>query len=518
MEVRATTRPVEPAGAINGLRLRSDGHWLGVCLLTVVAAGAYGLYSVVRFATFRATTYDLVIFDQAIRGYAVLRAPVSIAKGVHNEFGVGFSVLGDHFSPILAVLAPLYWIHDHPTTLLIAQGVLLALAIPPLWVFARRALGTVPAYLIAMTYAISMPVQHAMSFDFHEVAFAPPLLALMLERAHAGRNAHAAAAACLLLLVKEDMGLAVAGFGLYLLATGGRRLGAGLVVAGIAQTWVATKLIIPAFGGKPDYYWHYDALGDTVPSAAWYTLTHPIDVLQIATDPAIKVHTLLWLFAPLLFFSLFSPMIFPAIPLLAERMLATDMPTWWTSVYHYDAFVVVPILFAAVDGAARLARLGRFASPLRRFPSPLGRFASPLGRFASHVATPHRLAVGWAVVVAAIGIVLLVGSPLAQLTQPRWFRGDGTVAAAREAVTKIPDGARVEAVNNVGPHLTSRTAVLLWDRAPRQAPWVVADVWRWQFPFVSLDEQRHRVRYLATHGYRIVFEQGGYVVLHREGR
>lgn len=497
MEVSATTRAVRTSTTISGQRLRSAHHTLGIGLLTVLAAAGYGLYSGIRFATFRATTYDLVIFDQAIRGYANLSAPVSIAKGVHNEFGAGFPVLGDHFSPILAVLAPLYWIHDHPITLLVAQAVLLALAIPPLWAFTRRALGAVPAYLVAVTYAISLPVQHAMAFDFHEVAFAPPLMALLLERAHAGRRGQAAVVACLLLLVKEDMGLAVAGFGLYLLVTGARRLGAGLVVVGIAQTWVATRLIIPAFGGRPDYYWHYDDLGDTVPPAAWYAFTHPIETVQIATDPAVKIHTLLWLLAPLLFLSLLSPMILPAVPLLAERMLAADMPTWWASSYHYDAFVVVPIFFAAVDGAARLSRLGRFAS---------------------RVATPSRLALGWAVVVAATGIALLLRSPLAQLAQPSWYRGDAAVAEAEQAVEKVPDGVRVETVNNVGPHLTHRAAVLLWDRTPRHAPWVVADVARWQFPFVSLDEQRNRVRYLTAHGYRIVFDQGGYVVLHREGR
>ncbi|WP_369407200.1 DUF2079 domain-containing protein [Microtetraspora malaysiensis] len=52
-----------------------------------------------------------------------------------------FSVLGDHWSPILASLAPFYWLHDGPETLLALQGVLLAAAIPPLWLLSRRRLG-----------------------------------------------------------------------------------------------------------------------------------------------------------------------------------------------------------------------------------------------------------------------------------------------------------------------------------------------------------------------------------------
>ena len=49
------------------------------------------------------------------------------------------------------------------------------------------------------------------------MAFAPVLSMLMLERHEAGRRRQYAAAAGALLLVKEDMGLLVAGFGLYLL-------------------------------------------------------------------------------------------------------------------------------------------------------------------------------------------------------------------------------------------------------------------------------------------------------------
>ncbi len=39
---------------------------------------------------------------------------------------------------IIAVLAPLYWIYDGPQDLLVAQGVLFALAVPQLWSFTGR--------------------------------------------------------------------------------------------------------------------------------------------------------------------------------------------------------------------------------------------------------------------------------------------------------------------------------------------------------------------------------------------
>jgi hypothetical protein len=46
---------------------------------------------------------------------------------------------------------------------------------------------------------------------------------------------------------------------------------------------------------------------------------------------------------------------------------------------------------------------------------------------------------------------------------------------------------------------------------------VVADVGKKEFTFKSRTQQRQRVALLERSGYRIVFERGGYVVLHRPG-
>ena len=146
--------------------------------LTAAAAFVYCLDSLILFRRFLASTFDLVIFDQGIRGYAHFHAPVSIARGVSDGIGAHFMLLADHWSPVLALLAPLYWIHDDPTTLLVAQGVLFALAIPPLWAYTRRQLGAGAAYFVCVAYALSLPVMEAVIFDFHEVAFVPVLTAV----------------------------------------------------------------------------------------------------------------------------------------------------------------------------------------------------------------------------------------------------------------------------------------------------------------------------------------------------
>ncbi|WP_432840809.1 DUF2079 domain-containing protein [Dactylosporangium sp. CA-092794] len=484
-----------PAGSGAGVGRRD------VVALAAMMLGAALLYSVVslnRFQTWRSSTYDLVIFDQAVRSYAHGHLPVAIVKGVHNGFGPGFSVLGDHVSPILALLAPLYLVYDDPRTLLVAQAVLFACAIVPLWRFTRRELTATAAYGVAAAYALSWPLASAVDFDVHEVAFAPLLMAVVFDQLSAlrhgtGRRWRLALACAAVLCVKEDLGLAVAGVGFCLLLPHrGRRpgrgdvlLGLGCLLGGPAYTALATRVIIPAFGGRADYYWSYDRLGRTVPAVLWHVVSRPADAWSTLTHPATKIHTVLLLLALGVLTPLLSPYLAVTLPLLAERMLSGS-PGWWGTGAQYNAFVVIPLLCAGVDGAARIAR---------RWPA-------------------RRVAAVWATGVVLVAVAALPTSAYGPLWRATAWRQTADMRAAQDAVDRIPDGALVEAASSVGPHLSRRTRVLLWDRIPRWAPWVVADVGRPQFPFCALDDQRTRVELLRSRGYQVVFEEKDFVVLH----
>ena len=97
-----TTRPYVGVRA----RMRPSRHVVGVGVLTALMAAGYSVFSLVLNYTFHTSSYDLVIFDEAVRSYAHFEPGISVIKGLHNNFGPDFSVLGDHWSPILASLAP----------------------------------------------------------------------------------------------------------------------------------------------------------------------------------------------------------------------------------------------------------------------------------------------------------------------------------------------------------------------------------------------------------------------------
>jgi uncharacterized membrane protein len=479
----------------------------GVAAVTAVAAGIYTVFEIEQQRHFQTAGYDLGIFDQAIHGYAHLHAPISLMKGVHNDLGTHFSVLGDHFSPIIATVAPIYRIFPDAVTLLIVQGLLIAASVPSVWLFSRRALGKPAAYLIAVAYALAWGLQAAMAADFHEVAFAVLLLAIAIERLDAGKLRAAVIAALMLLMVKEDFGMVVALFGLIVgLRTQRWRLAGVLAVVGVVATVVSYRVLIPAFGGKVGYYWdYYAALGSGPSQAAWHVFRHPLSTLHLAITPHPKVRLLEWLFVPLGFLSLGSSFVLLSLPLLAERLLSNN-PNHWTLTHQYSAPVVPILTLAAVDTVAKL----------RRILSP----GTSRGRHSVDATTfGWTLGPAYAVGVLVIAVWACGRMPFDQLVKhgvAQSWRTTSYDQARQAAVDVVPNGVTVEASNQLAPHLVDRTQVMLLDATPHDAAWVVFDTGFLEFPMTA-ESQATRTSWLLSHGYQQVFSRDSIVVYHRVG-
>src|SRR5712691_4256307 len=106
--------------------------------LALMAAVAYAAISVYRHDHFASNAFDLGVQDQTVWGYSRLQT-------IPNTVAMIPNLLGDHFHPILAVVAPLYWIWDDARVLLVVQALLLAVAAIPIFWWARQRLGILPA-------------------------------------------------------------------------------------------------------------------------------------------------------------------------------------------------------------------------------------------------------------------------------------------------------------------------------------------------------------------------------------
>ncbi|MEO3782423.1 DUF2079 domain-containing protein [Actinocorallia sp. B10E7] len=398
----------------------------------------YTLVSLGRHARMETSAYDLGIFTQAVRGYAGPGAPLSEIKGP------GFHLLGDHFHPILAVLAPFYRLWPDAAMLLVAQSVLVCASVFPIARFAIRRTGRAAGTAVALAYGLSWGLQGAVAFDFHEIAFAVPLLAFAMVALAEKRWTAAACWSLPLLLVKEDMGLTVAAVGLYLVYRRRRRLGLFLAAAGAAGVVLSIRVFVPAFN-HAGVYPYADRASDGLSGV----LRLPAGFVE---HPE-KFGLVLLLLLATAFTAPRSSLLLIAAPSLTAR-LASDNPLYWdTGDVHYNA-ILMPIAFvAAVEGMTALRASTR--PPLRL----------------------HAAAAPW--IALAVAIALVPQRSFGDLLSPAFYRADPHTVAADRVLRLIPDGASVAASSRLTPRLAHRTDVVVFpSESSRPVRWIALDLKR----------------------------------------
>ncbi|HEX4257837.1 MAG TPA: DUF2079 domain-containing protein [Streptosporangiaceae bacterium] len=404
--------------------------WWAPWLIAGFVGLVYLTLSLFRYLQLSPSSWDLGIFTEQVKQYAHLHAPVADVRGA------GINLLGDHFSPIVALIAPFFLIAPSPITLLVAQAVLTAVSVLPVtWVAAEK-LGRRAGAAIGLAYGLSWGLQQMIDFDFHEIAFALPLLAFSLAALVRGRYRGTVAWALPLVFVKEDQGFTVAAIGIVMIGTAlwqaGRPGRAGssraamlggqfLLVWGMAWSVLAIAVIIPHF--NPAHHYQYWSDGGTLSPGGHFSAGG--SVTQFFTAWPTKLQTTLLLLLPTAFIALWSPLALIALPTIVLRFLATTTNFWGTQ-YHYNATVMTILFLAAIDAMGRLRNA-----------------TSQPSRSSWRTALNTAIERHGAVAMLAIAVALIFQFPLAGLWQPSTYRLGSHVADSRAAMAEVPDGATV---------------------------------------------------------------------------
>src|SRR5713101_7464982 len=452
--------------------------------LALIAAAAYAAISIYRHDHFASNAYDLGVQDQTVWGYSQLQMIPNTVEMIPN-------LLGDHFHPILMVLAPLYWIWDDVRVLLIVQAVLLAAAAIPIFWWAQQRLGFISATAFETAYLTFWGVFSGVIFDFHHIAFAVPAVSFGLYAILTNRNRLFWAMLALGLLTRENIALTFAAIGVYIAVVQHRwRLGAAVIAVSVA--WFATliEFVLPAIAGSPYGHWTYDALGTGPGSALLHVIRHPLSSLRLLVDNSAKLKLLGGLLGAWLFLPVLSPLALVAIPTLFERLWSSN-PALWSASFQYS-LVIAPILaFAAVDGLARVQN----------------RFSLPRWR--------ERVGVGVSLAVLTSGLIL-------SFAVVRPFDEVGTYISSRQVsdiqscLTVIPADAAVSASTALLPHLSHRYQIYLLTMKG-DADYVAIDLAAYLGHFAPGEEAdlRTTITESLASGYEVACSRGTTVVLHR---
>ena len=418
-------------------------------LWTAIAAYAIGFaaLSVLRHRAFETGRFDLGNMVQAVW---------STAHGhllqVTNLHGAEMSRLGSHVDPILVVFAPLWWIWPHPSLLLTAQALAVALGALPLFWLARKHSGSEHAALgFSLAYLLFPATEWLTLNEFHPVALACPLLLFAIWYLDEDRLLPFTLFALLAALTREEIPLVIAGLGLWYALSRRRWLAGGAIaVAGLAASAIAVQVVIPHFnhGSKSSFYGRYDAVGGSASGIVRKAFTDPGRLLSIAFDHH-GTHYLLDLLLPMAALALLAPLVLIAlVPELVLNLLSS-VDTQASIHYHYTA-ALIPILFAAAAiGASRLG---------------------PRAGIAATVAVLAAIAGNYLLGPIPVWRSLPGGSTL-QATSAQVSRHDRIAAGQLKL---IPAGAAVTATNALGAHLSARRRIFSFPYL-RGADWVIVD-------------------------------------------
>jgi uncharacterized membrane protein len=462
-----------------------------------LAIGAFGT-GMSALAVLQQRAFETGRFDVGNLTQAVWATAHGHFLEVTDLQGRQISRLGAHFDPIVAALAPAWWLWPDPSLLLVVQAVAVALGAVPVFLLARRHLGSEWAGLgFALVYLLYPPTQWLVVDDFHPVALATPLLLgaiWFLTEERMLPFALCAGAAC---LTKEQIGLVVAMLGLWhAVAHGRRQAGLLIAVSGAAVAVIATAVIVPRYapGGGSPFESRYAAVGGSPEGIAKTLLEHPLRVMEQAFSHRDLLY-LRNLLLPLGGLPLLSPLLaLTALPELALNLLSGTRTQ--TSIhFHYTAGAIPGFVGAAVLGAARLQRAVPSAFP--------------------------ALARG-AVAVALVSGVLLGPLPVWRHVPfgSKLATRDHVVTAhdraAARAVRAVPESVPVSATNTLGAHLSERRRIFSFP-VLREARWVAVDTRRPSYLDAGSARDRFGAafaRLRADRRWRVVFDEDGILVLH----
>jgi len=425
-----------------------------------IYAGIFAVLAVRNHQLYQTFGWDLGFFDQLL--WQASRGNFNFVSTIGN-----INILGDHFQPIIYLLAPLYLIWDNVEIILIAQVLLVTAAAVPLYLLAEKKIKSRQAALaIAAAYLLFSGTQFTITNEFHQSAFIPLLLSLGLWWMETGKTVKGLAALFSLLLIREEMGLLITALGImyfYKLRKGQafqRKAWPLLTVGGIAGFILLIKIIIPAVSSQGKYiHYGYGSFGNKPEEVLISAIKNPGGIVTNLISPPVKVTQVFQSLASFGGLPLLSSVsLIPVIEQYAVRFLDDRNIHRWINNNHYSA-PLGPLL--AYGTILAFGSFANFHGSLRNF---------------------HP-----AVYLIAVSLITagLLKTPIWSIFKPQLYFTPQWAKNADSLVESVPADASVAVNNSLAPHLTHRDklyllpevgdaeyiAVDLADGPNKHAPW-----------------------------------------------
>jgi uncharacterized membrane protein len=262
-----------------------------------------------------------------------------------------------HNDMLLFLLAPFYFIHDGPETLLVIQSVVLALGAVAVFaiskhVFFKNKYEDIIALIFTIVYLLNPLIQYTNIYEFHSVTLSTTFLLFLFYFWLKKRYKLSFLFFVLSVLTKEQVPLTTAFLSLYIIYKDYQESKKfpkfGLLLLGSSIAWflISVKMIIPHFRLDDQYHFaleFYGDFGNTPTGVILGVLLNPIKVLLTILSPD-RLNYFFMHFGYSGFVFLLSPLTFLiTLPEYAINVLSS-YKYMHNIKYHYSA-VITPFMF-----------------------------------------------------------------------------------------------------------------------------------------------------------------------------
>jgi uncharacterized membrane protein len=417
--------------------------------------------------------------------------------------------LSFHVEALFPFISLVYLVYPHPESLLILQTAALALGAVPTYLLARDVLrSTGLAVVFALAYLLYPTVEALNLYEFHPVSLATPLLLFAFlfvqRRQYLGFFLCALAA----MGTKEEIGLVVAMFGLYIVfVQRERRIGIIAIVLGVGWSLFAALVVEKHFRqlgtvtyissrygylcGPPDATGQVHCHGFRGPI---HTVLHDPGAIVKAVFIWPKLGYVRYLLAPVGYTALLAPFVLLlAAPTLALNLFSQDFHMY-SGVGDNSAEIASVVVIAGILGTARLR--GFLERRLTR-----GRASLVAGLYVLAAALLNQHVNGFTPLGTAFAVPAH-GSH--QRLEDRF-------------VAMVPPTAAVSTQDQLDPHLSSRRYLYLFlddgtDPPLRPATYVLLDVSAPTYPLPSYQLHDRAIKMLR-HGWGVQAADHGLILM-----
>src|SRR3989344_429039 len=309
----------------------------------------FSLASVWKYYNFGYNALDLAIINQAF---------FNSSQG--NFFALSIhppTYLGDHFTPILILLLPVYFLFKHPISLLILQTLALGLSSWPLYLISKNVLNKNWALLIGLAWVLNPYVGNINLFEFHFLPFAVFFIFWIFYFFLTNKFWPFIIFSCLALLVQEDVSLVIFMFGI-LAILAKRKAKWWLTPLVISTAYFLTVLkFINLFtdSGQYKFFIYYSWLGENWVEFIKNLLLKPWAVAAHLINFG-NLEFIIGLLMPLAFIPLINPLyLLLGLGIFTQLVLGSAGGSGTLLQIHYSALLLPPLFISTIYAIKKIA-------------------------------------------------------------------------------------------------------------------------------------------------------------------